>query len=209
MKLFNVVGALAALAVSFAAAAPAHAVDYLLNLTDSQAGPGPYGQVSVIEAGGGLQFTVTLFNGLKFTDTGSHFAFSFSLTGAPAITLTPLAGFTLVTNSDGIANSPFGAFDYGLACSICDPNTGGLAGPLVFTVTGAGATLANIASATNTFNGQLVLFAADAISPTGVTGTVGGGGPVPEPATWAMMILGFGMIGVGLRMRRREDLLVT
>ena len=28
---------------------------------------------------------------------------------------------------------------------------------------------------------------------------------VPEPATWAMMILGMGMIGAGLRMRRREQ----
>ena len=27
--------------------------------------------------------------------------------------------------------------------------------------------------------------------------------PVPEPATWAMMILGMGMVGLGLRMRRR------
>jgi hypothetical protein len=27
-------------------------------------------------------------------------------------------------------------------------------------------------------------------------------GSVPEPATWAMMILGFGMVGAGLRMRR-------
>jgi hypothetical protein len=27
--------------------------------------------------------------------------------------------------------------------------------------------------------------------------------PVPEPATWGMMILGMGMVGLGLRMRRR------
>jgi hypothetical protein len=29
---------------------------------------------------------------------------------------------------------------------------------------------------------------------------------VPEPATWAMMILGMGMVGLGLRMRRRNPL---
>jgi hypothetical protein len=28
---------------------------------------------------------------------------------------------------------------------------------------------------------------------------------VPEPASWAVMILGFGMIGAGLRLRRRRD----
>jgi len=31
------------------------------------------------------------------------------------------------------------------------------------------------------------------------------GGAVPEPATWAMMILGFGAAGVVLRQRRRQD----
>lgn len=29
-------------------------------------------------------------------------------------------------------------------------------------------------------------------------------GPVPEPATWGMMLLGFGMVGAGLRSRRRS-----
>jgi len=28
---------------------------------------------------------------------------------------------------------------------------------------------------------------------------------VPEPATWAMMLLGVGMIGAGLRMARRKN----
>lgn len=32
---------------------------------------------------------------------------------------------------------------------------------------------------------------------------------VPEPATWAMMIAGFGMIGFGLRHRRKQSLRVT
>lgn len=31
---------------------------------------------------------------------------------------------------------------------------------------------------------------------------------VPEPATWAMMLLGFGTIGVGMRRRRRQDALM-
>ncbi len=33
--------------------------------------------------------------------------------------------------------------------------------------------------------------------------TIGGGGGVPEPATWAMMILGFGLVGGMTRSRRR------
>ena len=35
---------------------------------------------------------------------------------------------------------------------------------------------------------------------TGLGGVVGGG--VPEPATWAMMITGFGLIGMAMRRRR-------
>ena len=30
--------------------------------------------------------------------------------------------------------------------------------------------------------------------------------PVPEPSAWAMLILGFGVVGAALRKRRRPDL---
>lgn len=33
--------------------------------------------------------------------------------------------------------------------------------------------------------------------------------PVPEPATWAMMLVGFGLVGYGLRSRRRQSVRVT
>jgi hypothetical protein len=33
--------------------------------------------------------------------------------------------------------------------------------------------------------------------------------PVPEPATWAMMLMGFGMVGYGLRSRRKSSVRVT
>ena len=32
---------------------------------------------------------------------------------------------------------------------------------------------------------------------------------VPEPATWAMMIIGFGLVGAGMRSRRRQTVRVT
>ena len=38
---------------------------------------------------------------------------------------------------------------------------------------------------------------------------VGNPGVVPEPATWAMMIAGFGMVGGAMRSARREGKAVT
>ena len=213
MKLLRIAGALAAMAVSMAVAAPASATIWLLNMTDAQGAlASPYGQVEVTDAGGGsLNFTVTLFDGLKFTDTGvAHSAFTFSLAGAPVVTPSGLpSDYSFTRNPDMVQNSPFAYFDYAVTCmDSCRPSDGGRAGPLSFTITGAGLTLASLASATGTFGGQTVLFAADTISTAGVTGAIGGGpiaGGVPEPATWAMMIIGMGMVGMGLRLRRRPE----
>jgi hypothetical protein len=36
------------------------------------------------------------------------------------------------------------------------------------------------------------------------TGALAATSAVPEPATWAMMIGGFAMVGAGMRMRRRK-----
>jgi hypothetical protein len=49
-------------------------------------------------------------------------------------------------------------------------------------------------------NGQNVIFTPDGVGGYQVSNTLPGA--VPEPATWAMMITGFGMMGVTLRRRR-------
>jgi hypothetical protein len=61
-----------------------------------------------------------------------------------------------------------------------------------------------------------VPIAAALLAPGGGGGGGGGGGPtinapdttpaIPEPATWLMMILGFGVLGAWLRHRRQIDL---
>ncbi len=44
-----------------------------------------------------------------------------------------------------------------------------------------------------------------------LTVTIGAAGSaaIPEPATWAMMLLGFGMVGFGLRSRQKQSVRVT
>ena len=44
---------------------------------------------------------------------------------------------------------------------------------------------------------------------TGEDCVIRGGGAVPEPGTWAMMLFGFGGIGVAMRTRRRRKALTT
>jgi hypothetical protein len=211
MQLRSLAIGAASLVGALTLAGTASADIYFLNLTEAQSAlPAPYGQVEVTQGGAGaLNFTVTLFDGLKFVDTGAHFAFTFSLDGAPAISLTSApAGFTLTSGAGTIANAPFTGFDFGLNCGDPACGAGGsssFTGPLNFTVSGTGLTLSMLGTA-DTFNGNVVRFAADTIAVGGATGTIGGGVPgiVPEPATWAMLILGFGMVGAGMRMRRRS-----
>jgi hypothetical protein len=57
-------------------------------------------------------------------------------------------------------------------------------------------------------NGTGGLFQNQSAVVTPLTGSagfllIGSVNPVPEPATWSMLIAGFGMIGLGLRRRRR------
>ncbi|MBW8743237.1 MAG: choice-of-anchor A family protein [Sphingomonas sp.] len=53
-------------------------------------------------------------------------------------------------------------------------------------------------------NGEVHLGTFNGITPFQVP-TGGGTGSVPEPATWAMMLLGFGVTGSAIRRKRREE----
>jgi hypothetical protein len=57
----------------------------------------------------------------------------------------------------------------------------------------------------NLVNGKQIFFTTDINGTNGNTGNVGATltGGVPEPATWAMMLVGFGGMGALLRQRRR------
>lgn len=197
-------------AVSSSVPAFATTAFYDLSAVDSAANlaSGPYGTVSVEESGGSLIFTEMLNPGFKIHDGNSnHNAFSFSLTGSPVISLSNVtSGFALV-NASSVTAPPFGSFDYALDCTGCGPGYGGgNPGPLAFTVTSSSGPLSLSSLTSMPYMGNNVYFASDLVDSNGKTGNVGGvattQSAVPEPATWAMMLIGFGAVGGSLRRRK-------
>ena len=88
-----------------------------------------------------------------------------------------------------------------------------LAGTQILT----GNPLASVGPTNSTTNGRVSI---DMQGAAGITSVVFGSarqafeidglaGAVPEPATWGMMILGFGAAGAALRLRRRKQVLAT
>lgn len=204
---------------SAAVAAPAHATEALFtfNVADPGAnvGSGPFGTVTVTENGGALDFLMTLASGYRIHDgNANHNAFTFSILGNPTVSITNLtSGFAAVSpdSATNVSSPPFGIFFTGVDCTVCTSGyAGGYAGPLSFTVSAA-TSLDLTSLAFNTVGANDIYFTTDVINAAGNTGNVGatltrGGGtppPVPEPATWALMLVGFGAIGFAMRRKQQ------
>jgi hypothetical protein len=212
MKMAKAAGALAALALSFVGASAAEAAVYNLTANGSAIGGlSSYGTVTVNQNanGVGLDFTVQLASGVFFHTGGNHTSFAFDLSpGAPAVTFSNVTGFGVGWTAGGpssFPDSPFGNFEYGLNCDCGQGNDPDVPGPLTFTVNPTnGTTVLSLAG----HGSEPTIFAAADLRNTNARGSTGAVGAVlvpgvPEPATWAMMILGMGMVGGALRMRRR------
>jgi hypothetical protein len=217
----RILAAVAALALGTAIGGAANATTYLLTTSDVAAfqGNGPYGQVTVTGTATDLHFDVQMFGSYQIIDTGSHFAFTGDVTGTINSLSLPsseyhLAGspptsqpdFTLTKGS--ISNSPFSGFDFGLNCTSCGPGSNNPFGQhLIFDLLGTGLSVQQA----STHNNTPIFFAADVTDANGNTGTVGGGplGGIPEPATWGLMIAGFGAVGAAMRRNRAAALTVA
>lgn len=204
--------AVAALIAIPAGSASAATALYNLSVTDPSAGiaAGPYGTVKVEESGGSLIFTETLFAGFRIHDGNSnHNAFAFSLVGAPVITISDLtSGFAQVAAAT-VDAPPFGSFDYGIDCTGCGPGyAGGNPGPLSFKVTAASGSLTLGSLSANSYKGLNIFFTSGIVDSAGKTGNAGAVftsvSSVPEPATWATMLVGFGAVGAMLRRHARR-----
>ena len=207
--------AAASLAAFAASPAMAQSATYSLSVADPAAGPG--GTVTVTEHGDGtLNVVETLLGGARIHEgNDNHDASAFTILGDPSLTISNLtAGFSVENASSGTGGSepPFGTFQTSIVCdAACGPGYGGgFAGPLSFTI-GAASPLTLASRGFNVSNGQNIYFTSDLVIANGNTGNVGAvlsnTPSVPEPATWAMMLAGFGATGFAMRRTRKNALL--
>jgi hypothetical protein len=150
---------------------------------------------------------------------------AFNLTGATGVTgsiLSPVGGNAGGSNAltfstaGGFQSGWTPTFQYSVLSHDSDPPPNFFAGPLVLRIQATNAlTVSSLSGNTVTSlpGGPFNVFAAtDLINTTNAnTGPVGATlstittvtGGIPEPASWALMIMGFGGIGASLRARRR------
>jgi hypothetical protein len=201
---------------------PSHAMVYTLTLSDpgKSIGTEPFGTNSVTQDAGGksLDIVETLSAGVEFAknNNDSHNALTFSLKGNPTVTITDLTtGFvvaggeydsgTWTVDKANIPETPLGKFDYAIDTDKKAP------GPLSFTVTSTskkGLTIDSLEFNDYVLDGitYQVQFASDLVDDgKGNVGALTVTAAVPEPSTWAMMLLGF--VGVSFAgYRRRKSL---
>jgi len=167
-----------------------------------------------------------------FLNTGGpHEPFLFNLTGDYAVTVTNTGtqDFTVspydsdTTAGTNYSATPFGNFTNKIGC--CNDKNGGANAdppPLIFNVHDTnGITFAGIGATFDGTTGKLLTmgtgdhflsnsggwwFTADLVDSSGKTFNVAARdafrSPVPEPSTWALMIVVFGVVGFGLRRQR-------
>jgi hypothetical protein len=215
MKMFKAAAAAMAGAAALACAGAASATTLISNFTVDGASGGlgvasPYGQVKVDDTGGTLAFTVTLFDGLVFRNANdsNHHSFGFNLGGIAASigSISDNGAGTFSVQPGPFNQSPFGNFDDGLECNSCSTGYSSNSPTVLnFVVTKTGAGLLTVSDLTKNSNGYY--FSADVSNTRGDTGNIGANSlqsAVPEPASWIMMIAGFGGLGSVLRRRRQQ-----
>ncbi|ODT86960.1 PEPxxWA-CTERM sorting domain-containing protein [Phenylobacterium sp. SCN 70-31] len=193
---------------------------------------GNFGAVTIVEEDANNILVTVMLNAplTLIVDTGKHNAFTFNLVDSPNSTVTivePVGGGSFTYAGEGAhSNPPFGNNAWTNAIECCGRgSSNGEPPPLVFRITNlSGITFAGV-GATFDSDGKLLTtgtgnrfastsagwwFAVDT-SDGSNTGAVAARdaflvptttGAIPEPGTWALMILGFGGAGAMLRRRR-------
>jgi hypothetical protein len=215
VKTIKIAAALAAMTIGAAVAGASQATVYTLTLDGCTGGCGaaPYGTVTVtndLTDAGSLDVFVQLAAGVQFNGAGNsntHNSLAFDLVGDPSVTYKNLGAQPFASSGAMSDASPFGAFGYSLDYTGQNHNPTGVT-TLSFEIYSVTATALNpLVLGFTTYNNTPLYFAADVLS-NGNTGNVAGTltrATVPEPATWAMMLVGFGGLGAVLRAQRRRQ----
>jgi hypothetical protein len=176
---------------------PAAHASSLFNLTCSAPGScanAPFGTVMLTQNGSNVDVSISLLNGSQFVTTGTHHAFTFNITGSPAILVTSLtSGYAYVPGADN--NPGFNAtFGYLIDCTGCGPGGSDPVGSsMSFTVGKSGGGTLLVSDFSQTADGTS--FSADILNgQTGLTGVVGSNGDprgtIPEPTSAVLMLSG-------------------
>jgi len=162
-----------------------------------------YGTITVTDIdGGGVTVKVDLADFVNFVNSGGpHTPFAFNLN--TSIVLQSITGLgSPFAAQESASATPFGDFDYGIGMTNGNGWSHSYHGSLVFTIADIGTENFNANSAGYWFAADLGYKPGTANAITGsVAATIQAG--VPEPSTWAMMILGF--FGVGFMAYRRRN----
>ena len=142
------------------------------------------------------------------TNTSTSFSrvVSFGFDAAPNITPANITSTGVFSNSSsGSISNSFTVEN----CVTAGPNcAGGGGGGVVPGTPGSGTFVLNFGAATPnvTLSAFIDRYQASILTPGGSGVGLPVRSPVPEPATWAMMLVGFGAVGVSLRRRKRVTL---
>ena len=153
-------------------------------------------------ATGGVSVDVSLDKAIYFASTGGpHITFAFNLDPSVSISFNDLifskplkSDFTFALNKD--AGSTFGSFTDGIDGTWKGTNNH-FAGPIDFTIAGL-----HVSDFTPNAKGYWGVV--DVMGSHG-TGEAGALSAVPEPSTWAMMLLGFAGLGYAGFKRTRKS----
>jgi hypothetical protein len=207
MKKLTVAAALAVSTLFGVSAARADLV-YDLNIGTQCVGCAPagttFGVVTITQGVGGYNFDVQLNPLYNFNGNGASFdAFAFSLAAGPGTISSITSPFTAGgTNTE----SGFGTFTQGLLLAN-QPQPSGITDLKFFVTDSQPLSASSFLLGTHPPGTADATFTADIyVLGNGLTGVVGALDPVrgvPEPSTWAMMILGF--CGVGFMAYRRRN----
>jgi hypothetical protein len=171
----------------------------LNTISSSSIGSGNLGVITVTDIAGGVKVDVSLTAGFDFVNTGGpHTPFAYDLNASP--TSISFTSPTIFSAAGSSSDTPYGTFNHGVNMVGGNGAPGAQHGPLDFTIMGV--TTANFVKDAEGF-----FFGADLINlKNGNTGSVAAStftAAVPEPSTWAMMVLGF--CGLSFMAYRRKN----